>query len=95
MMEEIQKDVRRTRQEIGFFIKPLKLQRELTPEEKKQVDNQFDMTKITMSESEKESYITTHSDPFFNILFIYAKLNPGVNYVQGMNEVLAVVYYCF
>jgi hypothetical protein len=28
-------------------------------------------------------------------LFIYAKLNPGINYVQGMNEVLAVIYYCF
>jgi len=29
------------------------------------------------------------------VLFIYAKLNPGVRYVQGMNEVLAVIYYCF
>jgi hypothetical protein len=29
------------------------------------------------------------------VLFIYAKLNPGVKYVQGMNEVLAVIYYCF
>jgi TBC1 domain family member 13 len=29
------------------------------------------------------------------VLFIYAKLNPGIRYVQGMNEVLAVLYYCF
>ena len=29
------------------------------------------------------------------ILFIYAKLNPGVKYVQGMNEILATLYYCF
>ena len=28
-------------------------------------------------------------------MFIYAKLNPGIKYVQGMNEVLAVLYYCF
>ena len=27
------------------------------------------------------------------ILFIYAKLNPGVRYVQGMNEVLGIVFY--
>lgn len=81
MMEEIQKDVRRTRQEIGFFIKPLKLNRELSEQERKQVDQQFDMTKITMTESEKASYIETHSDPFFTILFVYAKLNPGINYV--------------
>jgi hypothetical protein len=29
------------------------------------------------------------------ILFIYAKLNPGVKYVQGMNELLAPIYYIF
>lgn len=27
------------------------------------------------------------------ILFIYAKLNPGVRYVQGMNEVLGIIFY--
>ncbi len=29
------------------------------------------------------------------ILFIFAKLNPGIRYVQGMNEVLAPLYYVF
>uniref|UniRef100_A0A8R1I6Q7 TBC1 domain family member 13 n=1 Tax=Caenorhabditis japonica TaxID=281687 RepID=A0A8R1I6Q7_CAEJA len=29
------------------------------------------------------------------ILFIYAKLNPGVQYVQGMNELVAPIYYVF
>ena len=29
------------------------------------------------------------------MLFIYAKLNKAVCYVQGMNEVIAVLYYCF
>ena len=29
------------------------------------------------------------------ILFMYARLNPAVQYVQGMNEVLATLYYCF
>jgi len=27
------------------------------------------------------------------ILFVYAKLNPGIGYVQGMNEILAVIIY--
>ena len=27
------------------------------------------------------------------ILFLYAKLNPGISYVQGMNDVLAPLYY--
>src|SRR5690606_32483047 len=31
----------------------------------------------------------------YRILYIYAKLNPDVNYVQGMNEILAPIYYCF
>lgn len=26
-------------------------------------------------------------------LFVYAKLNPGLTYVQGMNELLAPIYY--
>lgn len=29
------------------------------------------------------------------VLFIFAKLNPGIRYVQGMNEVLAPLYYVF
>lgn len=29
------------------------------------------------------------------VLFIYAKLNKGIKYVQGMNEVIAILYYCF
>lgn len=27
------------------------------------------------------------------MLFIFAKLNPGLRYVQGMNELLAPIYY--
>ena len=29
------------------------------------------------------------------ILFIYAKLNPGQGYVQGMNEIIGPIYYVF
>ena len=28
-------------------------------------------------------------------LFVYAKLNPGIKYVQGMNEIYAPIYYQF
>lgn len=30
-----------------------------------------------------------------NILLLFAKLNPVIRYVQGMNEVLAPMYYVF
>jgi hypothetical protein len=36
-----------------------------------------------------------HSDVLKRILFIFAKLNPGIRYVQGMNEILAPLYYVF
>ncbi|RWS07406.1 TBC1 domain family member 13-like protein, partial [Leptotrombidium deliense] len=29
------------------------------------------------------------------ILFVYAKLNPGQSYVQGMNEIIGPIYYVF
>lgn len=38
---------------------------------------------------------TRHHQALRRILFIYAKLNPGINYVQGMNEVLGPIYYTF
>lgn len=41
------------------------------------------------------NYIETHADVLARILFVYGKLNPGVRYVQGMNEILAVLYFCF
>jgi hypothetical protein len=55
----------------------------------------MEFRKFELSEQEREEYIETHADILTRILFIYAKLNPGVGYIQGMNEVLAVFYLCF
>jgi TBC1 domain family member 13 len=38
---------------------------------------------------------TTHYEALRRLLFVYAKLNPGIRYVQGMNELLAPIYYLF
>ena len=56
---------------------------------------QADTKKQELTLDDKKHYIETHSDVLARILFIYAKLNTGIKYVQGMNEVLAVLYYCF
>ena len=37
----------------------------------------------------------SHCDVLSRILFIYAKLNPGIRYIQGMNEILAPIYYVY
>lgn len=36
-----------------------------------------------------------HREEMMRALFIFAKLNPGVTYVQGMNEIYAPLYYVF
>ena len=37
----------------------------------------------------------TNADIMNRILFIYGKVHPEVNYVQGMNELLAPIFYCY
>lgn len=56
---------------------------------------QAETKKAELTLDDKKYYIETHADVLARVLFIYAKLNPGIKYVQGMNEVLAVLYYCF
>jgi hypothetical protein len=36
-----------------------------------------------------------HREEMRRLLFVYAKLNPGIKYVQGMHELLAPIYYLF
>ncbi|XP_024985859.1 TBC1 domain family member 13 isoform X1 [Cynara cardunculus var. scolymus] len=36
-----------------------------------------------------------NQDALRSILIVYAKLNPGIRYVQGMNEILAPLFYVF
>lgn len=36
-----------------------------------------------------------HWEVVERILFLYAKLNPGQSYVQGMNEIIGPIYHAF
>jgi len=44
-----------------------------------------------MGEDDQESDL--HWEAIERLLFIYAKLNPAIGYVQGMNELIAPLYY--
>ena len=44
-----------------------------------------------MGEGDQESDL--HWEAIERLLFIYAKLNPAIGYVQGMNELIAPLYY--
>jgi len=43
--------------------------------------------------STDETEYDLHWEALERILFIYAKLNPGIGYIQGMNEILGPIYY--
>lgn len=55
-------------------------------------------TKIVRTESYSEVQnddpnVEHHWEVIERILFIYAKLNPGIGYIQGMNEICGPLYY--
>jgi len=54
-----------------------------------------DFTYNNIVSANEEDSPETHNDVLARILFVYAKLNPGVSYVQGMNEILAPIYHSF
>ena len=59
------------------------------------IEQQLETKECDMTDEQRQKRIATRSDPLSRILFVYAKLNPGISYIQGMNEVLAVLFYTF
>ena len=51
-----------------------------------------DIDLLSYSSSDEAEY---HWQVVARVLFIYAKLNPGHGYVQGMNEIIGPIYYVF
>ena len=86
LIEEIEKDVKRTRSHMHFFSKS-------AIDEKISSLPYFEdfFKKEELSKAKCE----TNADKLTRILYIYAKLNPELRYIQGMNELLAPIYYCF
>eukprot|EP01017_Pseudomicrothorax_dubius_P037041 TRINITY_DN5379_c0_g1_i1.p1 TRINITY_DN5379_c0_g1~~TRINITY_DN5379_c0_g1_i1.p1 ORF type:complete len:411 (+),score=70.39 TRINITY_DN5379_c0_g1_i1:160-1392(+) len=87
LWDMIEKDTKRTRSDMNFFLQPTRRKTTFT--------NRF--SHIPRPQCQEDLFIgqETHNEVLLRILFIYAKLNSGVSYVQGMNEVLAPIYFCF
>lgn len=91
VLVQIDKDVRRLRPEIDFFqrttnypsIEGRKLSERL---------NSLEEEGSSSALSPGQEY---HWQVVERILFIYSKANPGVKYVQGMNEIIGPIYYVF
>ena len=69
LLNQIKKDINRTKTHLNFFSKQCKLN--------------------------KNNNNESNSDVMLRILFIYGKKHPEVKYVQGMNEILAPIFYCY
>ncbi|XP_052092221.1 TBC1 domain family member 13-like [Mytilus californianus] len=65
------------------------------------VDRKGNYNKVLSRRKVSEEYMVlpdgheAHWEVVERILFIYSKLNPGQGYVQGMNEIVGPIYYCF
>eukprot|EP01128_Nolandella_sp_AFSM9_P012792 TRINITY_DN9623_c0_g1_i1.p1 TRINITY_DN9623_c0_g1~~TRINITY_DN9623_c0_g1_i1.p1 ORF type:complete len:303 (-),score=67.63 TRINITY_DN9623_c0_g1_i1:721-1629(-) len=79
VMFEVEKDVHRTFPHLHFF-------------QTRELDEVEDL-------SPQHERMLALKNPHYRamraILFMWAKLNPGVSYVQGMNELLGPIYYLF
>ena len=92
LYEEITKDIRRTRTHMSFFFMPYVSNREITGE---QITKAADITKNEHTSHRVKKDFESNADVMTRILFIYGKLHPEVRYVQGMNELLAPIFFCF
>ena len=96
VLEEICKDTNRTHTEMSFFFKPIDKNNTFTEEQILElVENKRNCTLRNINDTYKINIVLTHSDIVSRILFIYSKFEPSISYVQGMNEILAPIYYCF
>ena len=103
LLETINKDINRTYSAMNFFSKPINDKIKFSQEE---LDNLYKLKKSTIYQDSTLVYTKgrtsndlykkeIHSDALERILYIYAKNNKDVGYVQGMNSILAPIYYCY
>ena len=96
ILEDICKDTNRTHTEMSFFIRPIDKNNTFSEEEiLKLIENRRNCTLKNINDIYKINIVLTHSDLISRILFIHCKFEPMISYVQGMNEILSTIYYCF
>ncbi|KAI6191558.1 TBC1 domain family member 13 [Aphelenchoides bicaudatus] len=104
---QIHKDVKRLRPEIDFFQRytPFPSQAKgasiftkcINACDSDDSNTQKSKNKgiVLLDTNQDDSGNEFHWQVVERILFVYSKVNPGICYVQGMNEILAPLYYAF
>ena len=92
LYENIKKDILRTKSNMNFVSMPSPTNKIIPSKE-----TVFELKEhIGISQKlSKNKNFETNADVMNRILFIYAKIHDDVTYVQGMNDLLAPIYYCF
>ncbi len=88
LAKEVKIDIKRTKRDMPFFG-----QRPGATEEEKK-----DGSPKKSLEEEDEAFLygeaDSHRQIISRMLYVFAKLNSVSGYVQGMNEIISVIYYC-
>ena len=96
LLEQICKDVYRTHNQMDFFFKPTNENIILSQKELNEImDNRRNCTMKDINDIYKINIKETHADVIVRLLFIYSTFFPDISYVQGMNEIIAPIYYIF
>ena len=103
LLELINKDINRTHIDMNFFNSMVNNNSIISEEEqyKMYIDKNnciyTNYKKVYTKCQDKNNIFEneSHCDVIERILYIYSKLNKEVGYVQGMNELIAPIYYCF
>ena len=97
ILEQIIKDVYRTNTSNPFFYEPINKKDNVSKEELLQLYQK--RKKYTFNNINEIYYPPEkneiHAEVLKRILFIYTFINQDVSYHQGMNELLAPIFYCF
>ena len=96
LYQTIHKDILRTRSNMNFVSMPNNknnISSEIIIEKAINKKNQINI-KNSLLNNNIDTF-ETNADVMNRILFIYAKLHNDVCYIQGMNDLLAPIYYCF
>ena len=96
LLEQICKDVNRTHNQMDFFFKLTDDTNKLSQKELiNLMDNRRNCSMKDIKDIYKINIKETHADVIIRILIIYSIFSPDISYVQGMNEILAPIYYTF
>jgi len=92
VLDEINKDIFRTRTELDFFARHIAgIGADTAPA----VNPNASSSQDGLPEMVDVACPRLHYDALARVLLLFAKLNPGIRYVQGMNELCAPIYFLF